>query len=117
MMTDRMLAWFGEWFGSKLGIIETGLFALGWIALSRIGVVDKSGWWLLYSLTVYSAITQPVLAFIAFLSSRKLDDVMEALMRIERHNEQMLERLTEEARRGEQPEQPAGDRERQATGS
>lgn len=62
----RPLLWFGKWFASAIGIVQTIIFVAGWIILEKLHVIhDASGYQILYWLTVYSALTQPVLAFIA----------------------------------------------------
>jgi hypothetical protein len=59
-----MLRRFAKWFASSGGVWQTaGLVGLV-VVLEILHVVqDDHGFWLLYWLTVYSAVTQPVLAY------------------------------------------------------
>ena len=90
-MTDRAFTRFGVWFASAAGITQTAALVCAWIIASRLGYLDRTGFWLLYALTVYSGVTQPVLAFIAYQGSRKADACLERLEQAERHNLQILE--------------------------
>lgn len=92
-MTDRAFTRFGAWFASALGICETILLVAAWIVGSRLGYFDHTGFWLLYALTVYSGVTQPVLAFIAYAGSKKADACLERLERAEDHNLQILSHI------------------------
>lgn len=59
-----MLSRFAKWFASAAGVWQTfGAVALI-VALELFHVAkDDHGFWLLYWMTVYSAVTQPVLAY------------------------------------------------------
>lgn len=82
----RLLRWFGRWFASPLGICQTVL-ALGlWIAGEKLHVVrDPSGYQILYWLTVYSAVTQPVLAYIASESGKHQEVTLRHIESIVEH--------------------------------
>lgn len=60
-----MLIQFGKWFVSSRGVWQT-LFLVGTVCLIEqiYPGADPHGFWLLYWLTVYSAVTQPALAFV-----------------------------------------------------
>lgn len=78
----RVLSWFGRWFASPLGIYQTVLVLVVWIVGEKIHVFrDPDGYQILYWLTVYSAVTQPILAFIA---NRGAEDTAKVLGHIER---------------------------------
>lgn len=85
-MSDRAFTRFGVWFASGAGIVQTLLVVSAWIIGSRAGYFDRTGFWLLYVLTVYSGITQPVLAFIAYQASLKADACLARLEQAEAHN-------------------------------
>ena len=81
---------FGRWFASPLGIMETvtivGLWVIAWIANPHL---DEHLFGLLVVLTVYSAVTQPVLAFIAYSAGEKTERVLEQLTTGEAHLEHL----------------------------
>ena len=59
-----MLNKFDRWFGSAAGVIQTLMAVLAVVVAEATGWIhDDHGFWLLYWLTVYSAITQPILAY------------------------------------------------------
>lgn len=93
MTLNRGFTRFGAWFASAIGIVETILLVSAWIIASRAGYFDRTGFWLLYALTVYSAVTQPVLAFIAYAGSQKADACLDRLERAEDHNLQILSHI------------------------
>jgi hypothetical protein len=59
-----MLQKFDRWFGSAAGVMQT-LAVVSFLVIAELfgGIHDDHGFWLLYWLTVYSAVTQPVLAY------------------------------------------------------
>lgn len=64
-----MLKAFASWFSSPAGIWQTiGLIALVVLYEKLFPNSDPNGFWLLYWLTVYSAVTQPILAYVAGVS-------------------------------------------------
>ena len=82
----NLLRAFGKWFASPLGIYETVVVLMAWIALEKFRIVhDASGYQILYWLTVYSAVTQPILAFIAYEAGNKTDRALEHIERIVEH--------------------------------
>jgi hypothetical protein len=59
-----MLRAFDRWFGSAAGVVQTLILVTATVVAELLGLVrDDHGFWLLYWLTVYSAVTQPVLAY------------------------------------------------------
>lgn len=83
---------FGHWFASSAGVWQTVAVLAAWIALEKLRVVsDPSGYQILYWLTVYSAVTQPVLAWIAADGSRKADEVLRRLEAAEQRELELLE--------------------------
>lgn len=89
-----MLQAFARWFKSPAGILHT-------ISLVTIIVViealypntDPHGFWLLYWLTVYSAVTQPILAYVADVAGAKTDLVLTEELRLIKEELQILKRL------------------------
>lgn len=82
----NLLRRFGRWFASPLGIYETVTVLVAWIALEKLHVVhDASGYQILYWLTVYSAVTQPVLAYIAYESGRDQAKILKHIEKIVEH--------------------------------
>lgn len=59
-----MLKAFARWFGSAAGVWQTFFAVGGWVTLEYLHVVhDDNMFQLMAWLTIYSAITQPVLAY------------------------------------------------------
>jgi phage-related minor tail protein len=73
----RILARFTEWFGSGGGVWQTTIFTLAIVAFELIDTkADPHGLILMGALTVYSAITQPALAFSGAQSNKMLHEVL-----------------------------------------
>jgi hypothetical protein len=51
---------------------------------------DHSGYWLLWGLTVYSAITQPALAYSGAVNARSMDSMLAKMESLEEQNAQLL---------------------------
>jgi hypothetical protein len=84
----RILAWFGKWFASPLGILQTFIILAGWILLEKLHFIhDADGYQILYWLTVYSAVTQPVLAFIANKAGEDQGKILAHVEKIVEHLE------------------------------
>lgn len=65
-MLERLLGAFNGWFASAAGVLQTLLLVVGVVVWESVSPhADPHGFWLLYWLTVYSAVTQPALAYIA----------------------------------------------------
>jgi hypothetical protein len=73
-VSERLLSAFAVWFASRAGVWQT-LFATSAIVIGErlFPHVDPNGFWLLYVLTVYSAVTQPALAYTGQQSAERLD--------------------------------------------
>jgi hypothetical protein len=55
---------FDHWFGSAAGVLHTLVAVLAVVVGEVTGWIhDDHGFWLLFWLTVYSGITQPILAY------------------------------------------------------
>lgn len=66
----RALLRFNRWFTSEGGVYQTFLITVVIVICERVFPhLDTHGFWLLYWLTVYSAVTQPALAFAGSTSS------------------------------------------------
>lgn len=73
----KLLHWFGRWFASPLGILQTIILLALWIGAEKLHVLhDPSGYQILYWLTVYSAVTQPILAFIAYEGGKDQEKIL-----------------------------------------
>jgi len=72
--TERALEWFADWFASRGGVLQTTVVLLVIVTIEAIfGGLDPHGFWLLYWCTVYSAVTQPVLAYCSRRAAAKAD--------------------------------------------
>jgi hypothetical protein len=88
----RAIGAFGAWFASAAGIVQTAVLVAGWIALEKLHVIrDSDGYQILYWLTVYSAVTQPVLAYVGAAAGRKTDEVLARLEASEAREIELLE--------------------------
>lgn len=77
---------FADWFASRAGIWQTGIIVVGWsIAATVWTFLDPSLFRTMAVLTIYSAITQPILAYVAVRSSDKADRDLAALRLEEDH--------------------------------
>lgn len=62
--SNALLDRFAKWFSSAAGVWQTLGAVLGWVCLEYGGVVHDSNMFQLMAwLTIYSAVTQPVLAY------------------------------------------------------
>lgn len=89
----QLWAWsllkFNRWFTSAAGILHTMMLVLFVVLAEQLHLLrDTHGFWLLYWLTVYSAVTQPALAYVAKQSGDNEDKIL-------RHIEQVLLTTTE----------------------
>lgn len=72
-LSDRALLAFNAWFSSRAGVWHVLLATLLIVTIERLFPhLDDHGFWLLYWLTVWSAITQNALAYGGAESGRKL---------------------------------------------
>jgi hypothetical protein len=78
--TDRGFVAFNRWFTSRAGVFQTFVSCGVIVLLEALHVLpDEHGFWLLYYLTVYSAITQPALAASAAANEEKLEELLRKL--------------------------------------
>jgi hypothetical protein len=72
---------FATWFASAAGVWQTFLFSVGVVSAEFTGLIhDKNGFWLLYGYTVYSGITQPLLAYVNKLDTNHGEDLLEEIL-------------------------------------
>lgn len=79
-----MLPRFARWFSSRGGVWQT----TGFVALVVLGeyagwLRDPRGSWFMYWLTVYSAVTQPVLAYANRIEAERTDRVLARMESLE----------------------------------
>lgn len=80
-MHIRLLEKFAKWFASPGGVWQTGLVTAAIIAAENIWPhMDPHGFWLLYWLTAYSAVTQPVLAYVNRQDTSHGEDLLEEIL-------------------------------------
>lgn len=80
----RLLDRFGDWFASDAGTVQTLLACLGIVAVElAFPRIDPHGFWLLYGLTVYSAVTQPALARSGRVAGERLQALADRIARME----------------------------------
>lgn len=93
-MIERSLSAFNRWFASAPGVLQTFLLVIAVVVYERIFPhADEHGFWLLYWLTVYSAVTQPALAYIARKSGDDHEASDERQEQILRHLAAILEHM------------------------
>lgn len=90
---DKFLDKFSHWFSSAGGsyqmLAATVIIVLAETFFPRM---DPQGFYLLYWLTVYSAVTQPVLAYSGVISSTQNEILLEKLMHLIEQNRVLMER-------------------------
>jgi hypothetical protein len=75
-----MLNRFAKWFASSAGVWQTVTFSLVWVAAERIWPhLDPNGFFLLFVFTVYSGITQPILAYSNRLDTEQGAEILKHL--------------------------------------
>jgi hypothetical protein len=90
----RILARFTEWFGSGGGVWQTTIFTLAIVAFELIDTgADPHGLLLMGALTVYSAITQPALAYSGSQSNKLLHEVLKNQGAMLHNQADILERI------------------------
>lgn len=86
--SDRVLGSFVAWFCSGMGVWQTSAVTLGIVALECTKVLrDDHGFWLLYWLTVYSAVTQPALAYSGAVQGRRYEQLLVEVRQLDRRIE------------------------------
>lgn len=84
---------FDLWFSSEWGVYQTVLGTLILVVLEQMLHLDPHGFWLLYWLTVYSAVTQPALAH----TGREQMEKLQFLEQTQLHQIEQLRALIEQA--------------------
>lgn len=80
----RAIEAFGEWFGSAAGVLQTAVVSAVVIAAElAFPRVDPHMFWWLVVLTIYSGVTQPVLAYVGMRGAAKTDKVLDCLEAME----------------------------------
>lgn len=74
----RTVDWFHRWFTSPAAFVQGTVFLLIWLVGIAFNVFDRSGWWLLFILTVFSGITQFPLGYAARKASEEAERVAES---------------------------------------
>jgi hypothetical protein len=83
-LSDAALAWFEDWFTSGPGVWQTFGATIAVVLVEFFfPKLDPSGFLLLYWLTVYSAITQPALAYSGARSSRQMEQMLQKIAALE----------------------------------
>lgn len=73
-MTERALEWFADWFASRGGVYQTTVAVLAWTVAACVWRgLDPNLFRTMAILTVYSAVTQPVLAYCSKRAAAKAD--------------------------------------------
>lgn len=92
-MLQRFLQSFDEWFSSERGVYQTLLITLLiCVAELLFPHLDPHGFWLLYWLTVYSAVTQPALANTGRHQIDRLEKLIDQVAELEKRQLQLLEK-------------------------
>jgi uncharacterized membrane protein len=98
-MIDRLVARFARWFASSGSVWQTTCIVLAWVGFElAFPRVDPHGFVVLYVLTVYSAITQPALAYAANVAAeeaQRATSAQELILRNELDSMRVLLALTE----------------------
>jgi hypothetical protein len=93
---------FGVWFASAGGVLQTFAFCMAVVVLELIfPAADPHMFWWLVILTVYSGVTQPVLAYVGMTGARKTDEVLAKLEALESDELAQLIRLRDALTAGE----------------
>lgn len=83
-MGGRALKRFATWFASAGGVWQTAWITIGLVAVETFNRhLDPHGFWLLYALTVYSAVTQPALAYTGNESAAKIEAMLTSIKALE----------------------------------
>lgn len=80
-MHVKLLERFAKWFASPAGVWQTTLLTAALIVAENVFPhLDSHGFWLLYYLTAYSAVTQPVLAYVNRQDTSHGEDLLEEIL-------------------------------------
>ena len=93
-MADKILDRFTHWFCSKGGVWQTTLLTLVMVAVEVSDRrLDPHAFFLMALLTVYSAITQPALAYSNEAAARMLGDALVRIEALEKTNAEQLRQI------------------------
>lgn len=82
-MSSKLLRAFDRWFTSSAGVWQTVIVCTAIVILEQTHVInDSNGFWLLYYLTFYSAITQPMLAHSGKENGEKLETLTDEVKKL-----------------------------------
>jgi hypothetical protein len=96
----KLIEAFGRWFASAASVWQTALLvALVVVFEAADPRADPNDFRFLYWATVYSAVTQPVLAYVGMIGVGKTDEVLARLEAAEKRELDLLELLA--AREGQ----------------
>jgi predicted NAD/FAD-binding protein len=77
----RVLERFARWFASAAGVWQTTALTAAVIVVENFFPhLDNHGFWLLYYLTAYSAVTQPILAYVNKQDTTHGEDLLEEIL-------------------------------------
>lgn len=82
-LSSGILSAFGDWFASGGGVWETAVVMLGLTSYYLVRGALGHAIFFLAILTVYSGITQPILALVARAAGKKTDEALAKLMEVE----------------------------------
>ena len=110
-LAERGISGFALWFSSAACVWQTALVVLAWVVVEIFfPQIDPHGFVLLYVLSVYSALTQPALAYAANLSALASRRAEEAQHRSLQNQEAMMRALLAMMERMNEQDQDAGHR-------
>lgn len=90
-LLNRFIQKFSVWFASPLGVLETAIVIVGIIIVEKVHPsMDPSGFWILYWLTVYSGVTQPILAYAATMSANESGKTQKEIKELQETQSQLL---------------------------
>ncbi len=94
---ERQLRRFNDWFSDSGGVWHTFVFCLAIVVLEAMHVIpDEHGFWLLYWLTVYSAVTQPALAYAGRISANRIEEKLARILLSEEHLNALAEAMAKQ---------------------
>jgi len=97
-MFNGALSSFARWFASAAGVWQTAVLVFALVLVEEFFPhLDPQGFRFLYWLTVYSAVTQPALAFVGWQAGVRTDVVLNEELKLIREEIQMLRRIADKA--------------------
>lgn len=88
---------FAKWFGSAAGVIQT-FFLVSLVVIFEFvkPTMDPSGFWLLYWLTIYSSVTQPLLAYTSGVTDEANAEALKFIRYLSEQIDQRTQRIEED---------------------